>query len=161
MWIDVLVAMSAGTLIILGGIGSLLPILPGQPLSFAGFWLYAWYTNYEVITPTILIVFAILTLLIMVVDFIAPALGAKGYKSSKYGVIGSMLGAFVGIFVMGPIGIIIGPFVGGFIGEYISNNNFHHASRVALGSLIGFVIGSLFKIAVIIGMFVYFIYSLF
>jgi uncharacterized protein len=158
---EILVAVASGLLIIIGAIGSFLPILPGPPLSFAGLWLYAWSTNYEKLTPTTLIVFAVLTILTMVVDFIAPALGAKGYKASRYGTIGSFVGAFLGIFVMGPIGIIVGPFIGGFIGEFIFAKSLKQAGNVALGSLVGFAIGSLFKAAVIVGMLVYFIYALF
>jgi uncharacterized protein len=158
---EILIGITSGLLIIIGGIGSFLPILPGPPLSFAGLWLYAWFTNYEKLTPTILIVFAVLTVLAMVIDFIAPALGAKGYKASRAGALGSMIGAFIGVFVMGPIGIVVGPFVGGFIGEFIHAKNLEKAGKSAIGSLIGFAIGSLFKIAVIMGMITYFIYALF
>jgi uncharacterized protein YqgC (DUF456 family) len=158
---EILIALSSGFLIILGGLGAVLPIIPGPPLSFGGLWLYAWFTEYEKITPTVLIIFGILTALTFVTDIIAPALGARGYKASKYGVWGSMLGAFAGIFVLGPLGIIIGPFVGGFIGEMINARNLDNAVNVAWGSFIGFIIGSLFKLAVIIGMLVYFVYSLF
>lgn len=158
---DILVSLGAGLLILIGVLGSVLPLLPGQPLSYAGLFLYAWYTNYEKITPTVLVVFGILTILTMLFDFIAPALGAKGYKASRLGVIGSALGAFLGIFVLGPLGIIIGPFVGGFLGEIISGRSHEHAFKSAWGSFVGFALGSLFKLAVVIGMFVYFIYSLF
>lgn len=158
---NILLAIVSGGLIVVGAVGSVLPILPGPPLSFGGLWLYAWYTDYEKITPTVLVVFGILTLLTMIVDFIAPALGAKGYKASRYGIIGSLIGAFAGIFVLGPFGIIIGPFIGGFIGELIYAQNYEHATKVALGSFIGFLIGSLFKVAVIAGMLIYFVYALF
>lgn len=154
-------ALGAGALIVIGLIGSVLPLLPGQPLSYAGLFLYAWHTNYEKITPTVLVVFGVLTALTMLFDFLAPALGAKGYKASRFGVIGSMLGAFAGVFVLGPLGIILGPFIGGFVGELISTKNYDHAFRAAWGSFVGFALGSLFKIAVVTGMFVYFIYSLF
>jgi uncharacterized protein len=159
--VDILVALGAGVLIVMGLLGSVLPLLPGQPLSYGGLFLYAWYTDYEKITPTVLVVFGALTILTMIFDFVAPGLGAKGYKASRYGVIGSMVGAFAGVFILGPLGIILGPFVGGFIGEISHTRSYHHAARAAWGSFIGFVIGSLFKIAVVMGMLVFFIYSLF
>lgn len=158
---NIFYALSAGFLILLGGLGSILPILPGPPLSFIGLWLYAWATAYEKITPTILIVFGVLTILTFVVDFIAPALGAKGHKASRYGVIGSTVGAFAGIFLMGPFGLIAGPFIGAFLGEMYYARNTHQATKVAIGSFIGFLIGSFFKLVVIIAMFAYFIYALF
>lgn len=158
---DILIYVLSGLMILLGGLGSVLPVLPGQPLSFAGLWLFAWWTHYETVTPTVLVIFAILTAITMIVDFIAPALGARGYKASRAGAMGSMIGAFLGIFIFGPIGIIVGPFVGGFLGELLNAKDYKQAGHVALGSLIGFIIGSLFKLAVIMGMFVYFVYALF
>ncbi len=158
---DILVSVISGVLILLGAVGSVLPILPGPPLSFGALWFFAWATDYERIGAGALWVFGILTLLTLVVDFFAPALGAKGYKASRYGIIGSFIGAFGGLFVFGPIGIILGPFIGGFIGEVVHARNYDQAMRVAWGSFIGFLIGSVFKISVILGMFVYFIYSLF
>lgn len=157
---NLLVAFASGILILIGGLGSILPVLPGPPLSFGGLWLYAWFTNYEKISPTVLVVFGLLTILTFILDFFAPATGARGYKSSTYGVVGSLIGAFAGAFVLGPIGIILGPFIGAFIGEMIHTQNYEQAFRVAHGSFIGFVVGSLFKIAVIIGMLAYFIYAL-
>jgi uncharacterized protein YqgC (DUF456 family) len=158
---EITIALVSGLLIIIGAIGSFLPILPGPPISFAGLWLYAWQTDYEKITPLVLIIFGVLTLLTFVVDFFAPALGARGYKASNYGIIGSMIGAFGGIFLLGPLGVILGPFIGAFIGEMIYARNFDNAWKVAWGSFIGFLIGTVFKLAVIVGMLAYFIYSLF
>jgi uncharacterized protein len=109
----------------------------------------------------VLLIFGVLTLITFAIDFFAPALGAKGYKSTKYGIIGSLLGAFLGVFLMGPIGIILGPFIGGFLGEIFAAKGFEHASRVAWGSFVGLVVGALFKLALVMAMLVYFIYSLF
>lgn len=158
---NLLVALGSLALILFGAVGSFLPILPGPPLSFAGLWIYGWYTGYEKITPAVLIIFGILSALTFVVDVIAPALGARGYKASRYGTVGSMLGAFLGIFILGPIGIIVGPLVGGFAGEMIHAGNTEKATKTAIGSFIGFILGSFFKMAVIMGMLAYFIYSLF
>lgn len=148
-------------IIILGGAGSVLPVLPGVPLSFAGLWLYAWATGYQQISVTVLVVFAVLTALTMVLDFVAPALGAKGYKASRSGVWGSVIGAFLGAFVLGPVGIIVGPFVGAFIGEFMVAQNAHYAMRVAWGSFVGFAVGALVKITLVVAMLGYLIYSVF
>jgi uncharacterized protein len=157
---DIAIPIVAFLLIMLGFIGSILPILPGPPLAFGGLWLFAWQTDYERITSTALVIFGALTLLTFVVDLLAPALGARGYKSSRYGVIGSFIGAFVGIFVLGPLGVIIGPLAGAFIGEMVYARNFENALMVAWGSFVGFLIGSFFKLVVVFSMLVYFAYVL-
>lgn len=158
---EILVAIVSGFLIVLGGIGAFLPILPGPPLSFGGLLLYAWYTDFTKITPIMLVVFGLLTVATMIMDVVAPALGAKGYKASRYGTIGSFIGAFAGIFIFGPLGIIIGPFIGGFLGEMMNYNNLDQAYKTAVGSFIGFIFGSLFRLGVIIAMFGYFLFSVF
>jgi len=158
---EILVGFISWLMIMLGGVGSFLPVLPGPPLSFAGLLLYAWYTDFTKITPLALGVFGILTAATLILDFLAPAIGAKGYKASMYGVAGSMIGAFAGMFVLGPLGIVIGPFVGGFLGEFIKTNNLEQSYKTAYGSFLGFIAGSIFRLSVVIAMLGYFIYSLF
>ncbi len=158
---DVLITIVSGLMIVIGFIGSVLPVLPGPPLSYAGLFVYAWWTGFDRIGWIPLVIFGALTVLTLVVDVISPALGAKGYKASKYGAWGSIIGAFMGMFVLGPIGIILGPFLGAFIGEYIHAQNHERALRVAWGAFVGFLIGSAFRLAVVVAMFGYFIYALF
>ncbi|HYC79761.1 MAG TPA: DUF456 domain-containing protein [Candidatus Binatia bacterium] len=158
---EILVIIVSFILIVLGGIGSILPILPGVPLSYAGLFLYAWYTDFEQVGSTALVIFGILTLLTIVLDFIGPGLGAKRYKASKYGVIGSMIGAFAGIFILGPLGLLLGPFIGGFIGEYYSGGDINAAGKAAWGSFVGFAVGSLLKVVIAVAMLAYFVYALF
>ncbi len=157
---EILIIITSVILVILGGIGSVLPIFPGIPVSFAGLFLYAWYTDFERIGPWALVIFAVLTLITMILDVVGPGLGAKQYKASRYGVIGSMIGAFLGIFVLGPLGLILGPFIGGFIGEYMYSGNFDVATKSAWGSFTGFAIGSLLKICLAFAMLAYLIFAL-
>lgn len=158
---NIIVTIISGALIIFGGLGAFLPVLPGTPLSFGGLLLYAWYTGFDKITPLALVIFGLLTIATMIVDFIAPALGAKGYKASKYGTLGSFIGAFAGFFVLGPIGVVLGPFIGGFIGELLYLASFDQAYKTAWGSFIGFLIGSAFRLGVVLAMLSYFIFVLF
>lgn len=148
-------------LVILGGLGAILPVLPGPPLSFAGLWLYAWATGYGRVSPEILVVFGVLTALTFVTDALSPALGAKGYRASAWGVAGSLIGAFGGMFVLGPIGIVVGPFIGAFAGEWLHSRNAERSTRVAWGAFVGFVAGSLFRLGVIVAMLAYMVYALF
>lgn len=105
-----------------------------------------------------MVVFGILTVLTVVLDFIAPALGAKGYKASFWGVLGSAIGAIVGIFVLGPFGIILGPLIGGFAGEYLYVRDTNRALKSAWGSFLGFVAGSVIRFGVAVAMAAYFVY---
>ena len=119
--------------------------------------MYAAFTRFDQIGAWGLGVFGILTLMTIVLDFLAPAIAAKGYKSSKMGSGGAIVGAFLGVFVLGPIGALIGPFIGAFVGEYMAVANSERAFKVATAAFIGFLLGSIFKLVVGVSMFVYFL----
>ena len=148
-------------LMVAGLVGVLLPVLPGVPLSWLGLFIYAIGTGFERISIATVVVFFLLTVLTLALDFVAPMLGAKKYRASKFGVIGAFLGFTVGIFVLGFWGIILGPFVGALLGELIARRKPTQALGSALGAFIGFIAGTLFKIVVILVMFGFFIASLF
>jgi uncharacterized protein YqgC (DUF456 family) len=71
--------------------------------------------------------------------------GTKKFGGTSYGVWGCTIGLIVGFFI-GPVGIIIGPFVGAFIGEMMANSDTHKAFKAALGSFIGFLLGTVIKL---------------
>ena len=155
-----ILAIISGLLILAGTAGAVLPILPGIPLALGGLLLYAFVTKLSVIGWWGIGVFSLLTILTVVVDILAPVLGAKGYKATNWGTLGAVIGAFLGIFVLGPLGILFGPFIGAFIGEMLSHANRERAFKAAWGAFLGFIIGSVFKVIVGLSMFVYFLVAL-
>ena len=150
----------AAILILLGVIGAVLPFLPGPPLALAGLIIYGFATDFNKVSVTAVVVFSLLTVLVLVLDVAAPALGAKGYKASRAGVAGSFIGALVGIFALGPLGIIIGPFVGGFAGEIMTSPDAHRAWRTAWGAFVGFLVGTVVRLGLTFAMAGYFVYAL-
>ena len=144
-----------------GLLGAVLPFLPGVPLAWLGLFIYALVTDFENISVTVVVIFFVLTMFTLILDFVAPMLGAKKYRASKYGVIGAFIGFIVGIFVLGFWGIILGPLTGAFLGELISMRKPKQALGSALGAFVGFIAGALFKIVLIFVMAGFFIASLF
>jgi len=154
-------AIVCSILMVVGLLGVVLPILPGIPLSWLGLFIYAIGTGFERISITTVVIFFILMVLTLILDFVAPMLGARKYKASRFGVFGAFLGFTVGIFVLGIWGIILGPFIGALLGELIARKKPKQALRSALGAFLGFVLGALFKMIVILVMAGFFIASLF
>jgi uncharacterized protein YqgC (DUF456 family) len=153
---DVFLAIVAGLLVVLGVVGSVLPVLPGPPLSFIGLFVfhYSVYANYS---STLLIICGIFAVGITILDYFIPAWGTKKFGGSKQGRNGAMVGVFAGLFFFPPIGIILGPFVGAFIGELIhDNSDYNKASKSAIGSLIGFLLGTGLKL--IYGLIIIYLY---
>ncbi|MCU0419757.1 MAG: DUF456 domain-containing protein [Cyclobacteriaceae bacterium] len=129
-----------------GLLGSFLPVLPGPPLAFVGLWLQQ-LRDPAPFSTTFLWVWLGVTVVVTVLDYIVPAYGTKKFGGTKYGVWGSTLGLLVGIFA-GPLGIIIGPFIGALVGELMANQSSGKAFRAALGSFIGFLVGTVMKLIV-------------
>lgn len=148
-------------MMITGLAGVIVPFIPGVPIAWLGLFIYAYLTSFQTISLTAILVFLGLTALTMLIDFIAPILGAKKYQASKYGIIGAAVGFIVGVFTFGPFGIILGPLAGAFIGESLKGAEFYKASRSAIGTAIGFLASSLIKVIVVLIMLGYFIISLF
>ena len=142
---DVLLFALGFICMILGVLGSFLPVLPGPTLSWVGllllYFTVAVPTNYWVLGAALLI-----TIIISVLDFVIPAKGTKKFGGSSYGVWGTTIGLIVGILAPIPFGILIGPFIGALIGELIFDLNDHkRALKAAAGSFIGFLASSFMK----------------
>ena len=146
----------AAILILAGLAGSVLPLLPGPPISFIGLLIYAYKTGFSETGNYWLLIFGLLTVLSVILDYVAPSLGAKKYKASKFGTAGALIGSFLGVLSIGPFGILTGPLIGGFIGEFIYKREFKSALQSALGSFIGFLAGTLFRLMVSLAIAIYF-----
>ncbi len=130
--------------LLLGLAGSVVPALPGVPLSFLGLLILHWTENVE-FSSTFLWVWAGITVLTLVADYFIPAWGTKRFGGSRYGVWGTTIGLVIGLF-FGPWGIVLGPFVGALVAELIAGKQSHEALKAALGSFIGFLMDTLLKV---------------
>ena len=136
-------------LMILGILGSFLPVLPGPLTSWLGL-LVLHFTEGVELSNTFLIVTLLVAILIYILDYIIPAVGTKRFGGSKSGMIGTTLGLIVGLLSPIPFGIIIGPFVGALIGEMIHRNDMQKALKAAFGSFLGFIASTFLKFIVAI-----------
>ena len=134
-------------LAIAGMVGCILPIIPGPILSFSALILLSWTKNWQIFSHTFLIVMGVLTALLIILDYVAPALGAKKYGASKRGMWGSAIGMIIGIFFIPPWGMIVGAFVGALAGELSSGKSGRTALRAGWGILVGNVLGVGLKLA--------------
>lgn len=148
--------MLAVGLMLVGLAGTILPMMPGVPLVFAGILLAAWIDGFSRVGVPTLIVLGVLTLLSFLVEYAAAALGAKRAGASRQAIAGAAIGTFAGLF-FGLPGLLVGPFAGAAIGELIARGGASRAVGVGVGAWIGFAIGSIAKLAIaftMIGVFV-------
>lgn len=155
------VLISAGALfMIMGIIGCFLPALPGPPLGYAGLILLHLTSRYDFSTR-FLVIFAILTVIAALLDYVIPVIGARKFNATKYGIWGSVIGLIAGVFMIPPFGFIIGPIIGAFIGELVGGKRTEHAVRAAFGAFIGFAAGTGLKLVLCLVMTYYFLEKLF
>lgn len=140
----VIIAILCG---IIGIAGSILPGLPGTPVSWIGLLvLYIWGngTNSagEVMGMSTLIIWGIVVVAVSVFDYIVPMYFTKITGGSKYAERGAIIGLIAGI-ILTPIGMIAGSFLGAFIAEiYWAKKPAGDALKAAIGSFLGFITGT-------------------
>ena len=157
---EILLIIFAFALVLSGLAGILLPFLPGVPLAWFGMLVFAYATNFAVLTWKMLLIFLGFSLLTFVTDMVAPLIGARKYNASPYGMSGAAIGLLFGIFLMGPIGILAGPFLGAIFGEMLYGKNSDEAIKSSKGVVIGFLAGSAIKFSLILAMLGYLIYAI-
>ena len=144
---DLFLIIISAVLIILGIIGSFMPILPGPLTSWFGLFIVNLISSVE-IDNTLLIITFIIATTIFILDSLIPIYGSKYFGATKYGIIGASIGLVIGIITPIPFGILIGPILGALIGELLFNNDLRKSIKSSIGVLIGFVASSLIKFVI-------------
>lgn len=147
MWSTVLIVL-AFILCIVGIIGSIVPGLPGPPLSWIGLLLA--YLSHRMggadMSMTFLFIWLGITIIVTILDYIVPAKVTKLAGGSKAGSMGAMIGMIIGIFLT-PIGMIPCSLIGAFLAEmFQENKSASDALKSALGCFAGFLIGTGMKL---------------
>lgn len=150
MWHDV--AWIASWLLIgIGVAGTVLPVLPGVVLVFAGAFWGAWLGGFEQVPVWVVVVLGLLAVLVWAVDYIAGLLGAQKVNASKYAIWGAGVGTVLGI-LMGFVGLLFMPFFGAALGEYLHQRNHQRALNVGLATWVGLMVGMIAKIVLVFTM---------
>ena len=142
---------AAGLLVVLGILGTALPVLPGALLVFAGLLLAAWADGFAYVGWGGLAVIGALALASMGVDFAASILGARRVGASPLALAGATVGALAGLF-FGIAGILLGPFVGAVLGELAARRDLRQAGKVGLGTWLGLLFAAIAKLVLAFAM---------
>lgn len=137
-------------LVLAGIAGSIIPGIPGPPLSWVGLLLLHLSSAAEFST-TFLIVTALAAAIITVLDYVVPSYFTKRNGGGKGGVWGCNIGLVISIIGLpfgpqGLIGVIFWPFIGALVGEMISGKQSREALSAAWGAFLGFLTGTGLKL---------------
>lgn len=137
----------SAVLVLLGLAGTVLPLLPGTLLVWAGLLLGAWIDDFTRVSVVTVVFLTVLAALAWALDFVAGLMGAKRACASKLALVGAAVGTIVGIF-MGLVGVLFMPLVGAAIGEYWAQKDQQRAAKVAVATWVGLLVGMVAKIAI-------------
>lgn len=92
---DIFLIILGAICLLLGLIGCVAPMLPGVPLSYVGL-LLLHLTDRVQFSWQFLTIWAVIVVVIQLLDYFIPAWGTKKFGGSKYGVWGSTIGLLLG-----------------------------------------------------------------
>ncbi len=145
---DILLTLLGLLFVCLGIIGSFLPVLPGPITSWIGL-LLLHLTKVVPQNWTFLGVTLFIAILIFILDYFIPAMGAKRFGGTKYGAYGTTIGLIVGLLSPIPFGILIGAFSGAFVGELLyDGNDTNRALKASTGAFLGFLASTTIKFSI-------------
>lgn len=147
-------------IMLMGLAGTILPILPGIPIMWVALLGYGWYSDWAYYGLATMVVTGLIVALSLVVDQLAAVMGAKKFGATKAGMIGSVVGAILGVIFFSLPGLILGTFFGAMAFEMaFSRQDLKNSLASGTGALLGFLAGSLFKFMVGLGFLAYFIFA--
>ena len=129
-----------------GLVGCILPVIPGPPLSWAGL-LLVFLTGPEGMTSGFLILWLVITIVVTILDYVAPSWITKKTGGSKAAARGTLVGLVLGLIFFPPWGMIVGSFLGALIAEVVVNGSeVADSVKPAFGSFLGFLLSTGLKL---------------
>ena len=125
---------------ILGLIGSFIPVIPGPFISFIGMVLTYSFTILP-IGGNMMWILGALMAIAMVGDYILQIVGVKKVGGGKKAIRGTLIGTLLGMFIP-PVGILLGALIGAFIGAKMEQGSNMQSLKIALGAFAGFLLGT-------------------
>lgn len=139
-------------LALVGIVGCIVPVLPGVVLAFAGL-LCAWGSDFAGFSATALWIWAGVTLVVTLLDYLLPAWITRLFGGSRAGQNGATAGMLAGFLAGGPLGMLIGPFVGAVLCELIFGSApAGRALQSGIGAFFSFLLGTGIKLAAAVAM---------
>ena len=155
------------TALVVGLVGTVLPMLPGPMLILAAAVWHVMATHYWLHLPDAGMGwpgFSILVVFVAAAQFLetaSSAMGAKYFGSTKWGIWGALIGGILGIFFV-PIGIFLGPVIGALAAEMIiAKRQLKPAAKSTWGTVVGTMAGLVLKTILGLAMVGYFFIDVF
>lgn len=145
---EVILIILSFVLAVVGILGAIYPIIPGALVSYGSLVVFYFATN-DKLSLTGLIIWGVVIIIISAVDAVMAPLITRRMGGSKRATSGSFVGVIVGSFFFPPFGMMVGAFLGALLGQWSESNKLEAAEvRIAIGSFLGFIVGTGLKLII-------------
>lgn len=146
---DILLIGLGGIALLGGLLFSVLPPIPGPPISYLALVALLFHsTAGDKISTQFMLVWGLVVVAVLILDYLMPIWGTKISGGTNAGKWGAILGLFIGLIFLGPFGLIVGPFLGAMLFELASGQDMKVSIKSGIGSFLGFVAGTVLKLTV-------------
>jgi uncharacterized protein YqgC (DUF456 family) len=143
--VDSLLWVLTAGLIVLGLLGTVLPVLPGTVLVLAGVILGAWIDDFARVSVGTVVLVGVLAVMAWVLEWAAGLLGAQRAGASRQALLGAAIGTVLGL-ALGLVGVLFMPLLGAAVGEFLARRDQQRALKVGLATWLGLLVGMLAKV---------------
>ncbi len=144
---------------VVGLIGTVLPVIPGPILIFLSALGYAFVEGFQTVGWPTLIVLGVLALVATTADLWASSIGAKVGGASGWSVLAGMIGGLVGFLVLSLVGAIIGAILGVLLTEIVRLGDWRKALKAGGGWAIGWALATVVQVGIALTMVAIFVWQ--
>ncbi|MEN8257498.1 MAG: DUF456 domain-containing protein [Thermodesulfobacteriota bacterium] len=147
--------------LVMGIIGTFLPILPGPSIIVVGALIHGLLTDFQPLTLLHIMILTLFALAAWGSQYLLTILGARHFGGSQKGIWGATIGLIIGFFIPIAGGIFIGAFAGGLLCElYFEQKELREAAKSGAGAVVGILASFALELLIALGM-AYYIWRLF
>lgn len=146
--VRIVVLVLTSLIMLVGVIGTVLPVIPGTILIFGGALLYALVEGFQTVGWPTLVVLGILAAVATTADLWASSIGAKLGGASGWSVLIGLVAGLVGLVVFGLPGAIIGAVLGVLLTEIVRVGDWRLALKAGSGWVIGWALSTVVQLGV-------------
>jgi len=149
---DVLLSIGAGMLMLVGLLGTVVPVLPDLPLVWVAALGYGLLVGWGAHGGLLFALISVLGVAGILSELWVSGAGARRGGASFLSTLGGIALGVAGLLVAGPIGLVVGMLAGTFVLEYVRQQDVDLALRATLGIGIGYGFSIVVKFMLGLGM---------
>lgn len=151
-----LVLVVAVLLLVVGVLGSVVPLVPSGLVSLVGVWSYVVFGS-EPVGPLVVVSLTLAGIAAIVFDHFAGPIAARASGASTEVMVASTVGGLLLMFVLGPVGIIVGVVGTVFLLELKNGTDTEQALKRSFYTAVGVLASSVVQVLLTLSILVVFV----